>query len=131
MTVLTNNPVLGHITTFGGHPLCCAAGMAAFKVLLRDGLTKLVREKENLFRKHLKHPSIVEIRGEGLLLAVEFGSSELMHRVITKAVENGILTDWFVFCESAIRISPALTISEDEIKKACELILLSIEQAIK
>ena len=130
MSVLTNNPVLGHITTFGGHPLCCSAGMAAFKVLLRDELSGMVKEKENLFRKYLKHPSIIEIRGEGLLLAVELGSSELMHRVINKAMDNGIITDWFVFCETAIRISPALTISEDEIKKACDQILVSIDQAL-
>lgn len=129
MSVLTNNPALGHITTFGGHPLCCAAGMAAFRVLLRDKLSELVKDKENLFRKYLKHPAIIEIRGEGLLLAVELGSPELMHKVIIKAVENGIITDWFIFCETAIRISPALTITGDEIKKACGLLLLSIEQA--
>jgi acetylornithine/succinyldiaminopimelate/putrescine aminotransferase len=130
MSVLTNNPALGHITTFGGHPLCCAAGMAAFKVLLRDKLSESVKEKEYLFRKYLKHPAIIEMRGEGLILAVELGSAEIMHRVINKAVENGIITDWFIFCETSFRISPSLTISGEEIKKASDLLLLSIEQAM-
>ncbi len=131
MSVLAVNPTLGHITTFGGHPVSCAAGLAALNILLRENLSDTVQEKEGLFRKHLAHPSIVEIRGRGLLLAIEFGNPEIMHRVIDKAFENGIITDWFLFCETAIRISPALTISNDEIRKASELLILSIEQALK
>lgn len=131
MSVLTSNPVLGHITTFGGHPVSCAAGMAAMKILLRENYIKDVSKKEMLFRKLLQHPSIREIRGEGLLLAVEFGTSEAMHKVADSALENGIITDWFLFCDSAIRISPAINITEQEIKKACELLIASINKAFK
>lgn len=131
MSVLTDNPVLGHITTFGGHPVSCAAGMAAFNILLRDRLHETLKEKEDLFRSYLNHPSILEIRGEGLLLAVELGNPELMHLVVKKALENGIITDWFLFCETAFRISPALNISPGEIKDASKRLLLSIDQAKK
>ena len=130
MSTITNNPVLGHITTFGGHPVSCAAGMAAFQILLRENLADTIEEKEKMFRKYLKNKSIIEIRGKGLLLAIELGSKELMHKVHKKAIENGIVTDWFLFCDTAIRISPALTITPDEIKFACERLLFSIDQSI-
>jgi len=130
MSVLARDPELGHITTFGGHPVSCAAGLAAFKILLRENLHKKVKEKELLFREYLRHPEIKEIRGEGLLLAVELGDPQKMHKVIEKAKEYGIITDWFLFCETAIRISPALNITAEEIMKACKLFIKSVEKAV-
>jgi acetylornithine/succinyldiaminopimelate/putrescine aminotransferase len=131
MKVLAMDPALGHITTFGGHPVSCAAGMAAFRILLREKTYRCVKEKELLFRKLLTHPAIKEIRGEGLLLAVEFGSAEILHRVFKHALKNRIITDWFLFCNTALRISPALTITGEEIQKACSLLMKSIDQALK
>jgi acetylornithine/N-succinyldiaminopimelate aminotransferase len=130
MKELTHNPALGHITTFGGHPVSCAAGMSAFSVLLEENLHKQAPEKEMLFRKLLNHPAIKDIRGKGLLLAVELGDTELMHKVVKKAISNGLITDWFLFCDTAIRISPALNITTNEIEEACSRLLLSIDQAV-
>lgn len=129
MNSLSHDPVLGHITTFGGHPVSCAAGYAAFKVLINENLHLKADEKGNLFRKLLIHPAIKEIRGRGLLLAVELGNADLMHKVVKKAIENGLVTDWFLFCDTAIRISPALNITESEIEEACSRLTIAIEQA--
>jgi acetylornithine/N-succinyldiaminopimelate aminotransferase len=134
MQTLTDNPVLGHITTFGGHPVCCAAGMAAMKVLLggrnsvssqqRKGVSlSPVAEKEKLFRSLLIHPKIKAIRSFGLWLAVEFDSFETNKKVIDYCIEQGVLIDWFLFATSCLRISPSLIISEEQIKKACKIIL--------
>jgi len=131
MNELSHNPVLGHITTFGGHPVSCASGMAAFNILLEEKLHEKAQEKGLLFRKYLNHPAIKEIRGRGLLLAVDFGSADLMHKVVKKAVENGLVTDWFLFCDTAVRISPALNITENEIREACKRLIKSIEQALQ
>ena len=131
MSVLKNHPALGHITTFGGHPVSCAAGLAAFNILLREELTLKVREKEDAFRKYLKHPAILEIRGKGLQLAIELGSKDLMHTVHENAMKNGIITDWFLFCDTSLRISPALIITFEEIKEASEIIIHSIEESLK
>lgn len=129
MSSLSHDPVLGHITTFGGHPLSCAAGAAAFRLLLPSspGRERLgVRWKGLLFKKLLVHPKIQELRGEGLLLAVQFRSEEENKRIIARCVERGVITDWFLFNPSAMRIAPPLTITEKEIRKACEVILRSI-----
>jgi acetylornithine/succinyldiaminopimelate/putrescine aminotransferase len=127
MSALSYDPVLGHITTFGGHPLSCAAGMAAFRVV--EEKIKEVKTKEKLFRKILKHPRIKEVRGEGLLLAVQFSSEAENKRIISKCIENGVITDWFLFRPDAMRIAPPLVISEKEITEACQLILKSIEES--
>ena len=131
MNELSHDPSLGHITTFGGHPISCAAGAKAFSILLEEKLFEQAVEKEKIFRKYLKHPKILEIRGRGLLLAVEFGSAEFMHSVVKTAVENGLVTDWFLFCDTAIRISPALNITENEIELACSRLMKAIEQVLK
>ena len=131
MSSLTANPALGHITTFGGHPVSCAASLATLKILLEENLIGQVDEKEKLFREILKHLSIKEIRGRGLLLAVEFESYEFNKKVIDTCLENGVITDWFLFCNNAMRIAPPLTITTDEIKKACEVILKSIKKNSK
>jgi acetylornithine/N-succinyldiaminopimelate aminotransferase len=126
MNSLSNNPVLGHITTFGGHPVCCAAGLAALQVLFEEELIQSVPQKEMLFRKLLVHPKIKAIRGKGLLLAVEFESAELNHRVIDLCIQKQVFTDWFLFADPCMRIAPPLIISDEEIKKACEVILGSL-----
>jgi acetylornithine/N-succinyldiaminopimelate aminotransferase len=123
MQVLTENPVLGHITTFGGHPVCCAAGLAAFKVLLKEGIVPSVADKAALFRELLQHPLIKAIRVNGLLIAVEFEDFAINKKVIDGCLQQGILTDWFLFAPECLRIAPPLTISAKEIKKAAKSIL--------
>lgn len=127
MQALTLNPVLGHITTFGGHPVCCAAGLAALNVLLEEGLPAKVAEKEIIFREMLHHPAILEVRSRGLLMAVVFDSFETNKRVIDKCLEKGLLTDWFLFAPECMRIAPPLTITRKEIRKACGIILEALE----
>jgi len=128
MQVLSDNPPLGHITTFGGHPLCCAAGLAALEVLLKDKFHEQASEKEKLFRTLLKHPAIKEIRGKGLMLAVEFHNEEFCKKVIEKCLKKGIIVDWFLFCPTAMRIAPPLIIKENEIKLACSVIMSAINE---
>jgi acetylornithine/succinyldiaminopimelate/putrescine aminotransferase len=127
MNTFTNNPTLGHITTFGGHPVCCAAGLAAMKALLEEGMMNEVRKKEELFRSLLVHQRIRSVRSFGLWLAVEFDSFETNKKIIDHCISNGILTDWFLFAANSLRISPPLIISEDQIKKASEIILLGCD----
>lgn len=129
MEVLTFNPVLGHITTFGGHPVCCAAGLESLRILLEEDLIGDVARKETLFRSLLISDHIKEIRGKGLMLAVDLGSKEKMHKLVRRGLETGFMTDWFLFCETAFRISPPLTILDEEIKTACKLILDAIDYA--
>lgn len=130
MDHFTANPVLGHITTFGGHPVCCAAGMAAMKVLLKEKLIAKVAEKEALFRQLLHHPAIQAIRSRGLLMAIEFDSFDTNKKVIDRCLEKGLLTDWFLFGANCLRIAPPLTISKKEIRKACDIILSAIDEAL-
>ncbi|WP_276133598.1 aspartate aminotransferase family protein [Polluticoccus soli] len=123
MQTLTNNPVLGHITTFGGHPVSCAAGMAAMQVLLREGMVNGVEEKGNLFRQQIVHSSIKSVRSKGLLMAIELESSEKVLEVIKTCIEHKVFSDWFLFAPECIRIAPPLTITEEEIKKAANVLL--------
>jgi 4-aminobutyrate aminotransferase-like enzyme len=129
MSVLSVNPQLGHITTFGGHPVCCAAGLAALEVIMEENLTAGCNERSMLLRKELRHPSISCIRGEGLLLAVQLKSPEAVNRIIQHAPEFGLILDYFLFCGDAFRIAPPLTITEDEIKYACRQLLKLIGEA--
>jgi acetylornithine/succinyldiaminopimelate/putrescine aminotransferase len=122
MQELTFNPVLGHITTFGGHPLCCAAGMAAMKVLLKEQLTESVTEKEALFHAHLTHPAIKAVRSKGLLIAVELESAERVSQTLRECMVKGLFSDWFLFAPECIRIAPPLTITPEEILEACAII---------
>lgn len=129
MDNLTNNPVLGHITTFGGHPLSCAASLATLKELLSTDYIDLVKHKEDLFRSLLQHPQIIKVNGKGLMLAVEFKTEDFNRAVISRCMENGLFTDWFLFNPNSMRISPPLIITDVEIKRACKIILKSIEEA--
>jgi len=122
MDSLTNNPVLGHINTFGGHPVCCAAGLAAMQFLLEENIIKEVFEKEKLFLKILHHPKIKNIRSRGLMIALEFKDFDENKKVIDSLIEKGIFTDWFLFASQCLRIVPPLTITNDEIKQACSII---------
>ena len=123
MQALTHNPVLGHISTFGGHPVCCAAGLAAARYILDNKLDEQVEAKGALYETLLAdHPAVVEIRRSGLLLAVELGSSERMFAMMAMFKEVGILSDWFLYCDTAFRISPPLTITEEEIRDSAALI---------
>ena len=120
----TIDPVLGHISTFGGHPVCCAAGLAALDYLLENRIVEQVESKGSLYESLLKdHPQVLEIRRSGLLMAVELGTSDKMYRMMELFKEEGILSDWFLFCDTAFRISPPLTISEDEIRDSVEIII--------
>lgn len=127
MNTFTENPVLGHITTFGGHPVSCAAGMAAMKALLEEGWIETVKQKEELFKSLLVNPKIKAVRSFGLWMAVEFDSFETNKRIIDACIEEGVLTDWFLFASGCLRISPPLIISEEQIKKGCEVIIKAYE----
>ncbi len=123
MSTLTHNPVLGHITTFGGHPVCCAAGLAAMKFLQENKVVEDVERKGAMFEELLKgHPAVKDIRRSGLLLAVELGESAKLYRLIDIFIEEGILSDWFLYCDTAFRISPPLIISDEEIRNCVALI---------
>ena len=123
MDTLQSNPVLGHITTFGGHPVCCAAGLAALEYLLENDVVRQVEAKGALYEELLGgHAAVREIRRSGLLLAVELGDSARLYRMMELFREEGILSDWFLFCDTAFRISPPLTISEEEVRGSAAVI---------
>ncbi|MDB5159009.1 MAG: aminotransferase class III-fold pyridoxal phosphate-dependent enzyme [Mucilaginibacter sp.] len=127
MDALKENPILGHITTFGGHPVCCAAGLAALEVLLNEGLINTVTEKETIMRTLLAHPAIKEVRGKGLMLAIELENFDTNKKIIDHCIANGVITDWFLHCDNAMRIAPPLIITHDQIKDACKVILEAID----
>lgn len=126
MSVFTANPILGHITTFGGHPVSCAAGLATLNTIIKEDLVTDVEQKGELFKSLLQHPAIKEVRGKGLMLAAEFESYETLKKIIDGCIEDGIITDWFLHCSNSMRIAPPLTITEDEIKEACAIILKNV-----
>ena len=123
MDSLTHNPVLGHINTFGGHPVSCAAGMAALIVLLQENLISTVKEKEQLFLSLLQHPALKAVRSCGLMLAVEFDSFDINKKAIDALIEEGVFTDWFLFAANCLRIVPPLVITNKEIELACQKLI--------
>jgi acetylornithine/N-succinyldiaminopimelate aminotransferase len=127
MSAFKENPILGHITTFGGHPVCCAAGLAALEVLLSENLLDGVEAKNQLFHKQLTHPAIKGIRGKGLMLAIEFESFELNKKIIDRCIANGVITDWFLHCSNSMRLAPPLTITHEQLIDACKTITDAIE----
>jgi acetylornithine/succinyldiaminopimelate/putrescine aminotransferase len=131
MGLLTESPVLGHITTFGGNPVSCAAGHAALKVLLASGWIKQVEAKENILLKEMTHPSIINRTHKGLWMSLQFESDTLTKKIAATCVANGIITDWFLFAENKIRIAPPLCITDLELSLAIKNIQLSIDQAIQ
>lgn len=123
MSTLSHSPVLGHITTFGGHPVCCAAGLAALNYIEANDLHHKAEEKGTMFERGLAdHPQVRAIRRGGLLLAVELGASEKLYKLMELFKEAGVMSDWFLYCDTAFRISPPLTISEAEIEECCSII---------
>ncbi|MDZ7936732.1 MAG: aminotransferase class III-fold pyridoxal phosphate-dependent enzyme [Emticicia sp.] len=146
MGVFKDNPILGHITTFGGHPVSCAASLATLNAIFDENMLynpqnctsecvhsscrkpecNFIEQKAQLFKKLLVHPKIKEVRGKGLMLAVEFESFEVLKPIIDRAIEKGVITDWFLYCDNSMRIAPPLIITEEQIRFACEVILSCI-----
>jgi len=126
MQCLSKNPFLGHITTFGGHPVCCAAAIANLEVIKNENLAEKAEAKGELFKKLLKHPQILSVRGKGLLMAIEFKDEKTNIEIVNKCLEKGLLVDWFLFAPNCMRIAPPLIISENEINEASEIILASL-----
>jgi acetylornithine/succinyldiaminopimelate/putrescine aminotransferase len=128
MKTLSFEPVLGHITTFGGHPVSCAASLATLNYIVNENLMDQIPAKSALFHSLLKHPIIKEVRGIGFMLAVEMKDFKTVKAVIDECIQNGLITDWFLFCDNSLRIAPPLTITEEEIKIACNILLQAMNK---
>jgi acetylornithine/succinyldiaminopimelate/putrescine aminotransferase len=126
MGAFADNPILGHITTFGGHPVCCAAALATLKELTQSTHIQEVKTKEALFKSLLQHPEIKEVRSAGLMIAVELRDFDFLQKVINRCMQRGLITDWFLFNNRSMRIAPPLIINETEIRWACSIILEAI-----
>jgi acetylornithine/succinyldiaminopimelate/putrescine aminotransferase len=130
MSTLTVAPVLGHITTFGGHPVSCAAGKKALEILLEEKHMDTVAAKSELLQSLLVHPAILKMQGIGLWFSLQFSSDIRAQKVAHACVQNGVITDWFLFAPDCIRVAPPLIITETEIRAACRIILQSIDQVL-
>jgi acetylornithine/succinyldiaminopimelate/putrescine aminotransferase len=128
MKTLSFEPVLGHITTFGGHPVSCAASLATLNYIQDEKLMNQISAKSALFHSLLVHPIIQEVRGIGFMLAVEMKDFKTVKSVIDECIQKGLITDWFLFCDNSLRIAPPLTITEDEIKIACNILLQAMNK---
>jgi len=131
MSSLSSDPILGHITTFGGHPVCCAAGLASLEVIIEENLQENCRNMSEIFRNNLIHPVIKSIRGEGLLLAVQLEKPEYVKEAVAKAPDYGLILDYFLFCDDAFRIAPPLTINREETELSCRQILSLLDGIVK
>ena len=129
MQTLTHEPMLGHITTFGGNPVCCAAALATLEVLVEGDLIVQAEAKGQLFEKYLRHPAIKELRRIGLLFAVDFESPEKVSAIVHHCKDNGVICYWFLSNPHSFRIAPPLTITEAEIEETCNMILSAIEKS--
>lgn len=127
MKSLTHDPMLGHITTFGGNPVSCAAALATLEVILEENLLDHVEEKGKLFEQHLRHPRIRDIRRAGLMLAIDFETAGEVQGIVQAALDKGIITFWFLSHPNSFRIAPPLTITEEEIRESCAGIVNAIE----
>ena len=130
MKTLTHNPELGHITTFGGHPLSCAAGLGALRFMDSSAILNTIQEKGNLVRGKMKHSLIREVRGDGLFFAIDLDDRDISRKVGTEALNRGIITDWFLFRDQAFRISPPLTITDEELARGCDLFLETMDDVL-
>ncbi|WP_214228548.1 aspartate aminotransferase family protein [Pedobacter sp. B4-66] len=131
MIALATNPILGHITTFGGHPVSCAAGLATLQTIVNENIVDGVTEKGELFKKLLVHPAIKEVRGKGLMIAIEFENFETNKKIIDACIADGVISDWFLHCSNSMRVAPPLIISNEEIEYACSVILKNVELVTK
>ena len=129
MKLLSHDPMLGHITTFGGNPVCCASALATLQVIENENLLARVESKGQLIERLLQHPKIKAIRRIGLLFAFDFDSPETVNNIVNKAKEKGVICYWFLSHPNSFRIAPPLTITEEEIEKACTIIFDAIEQS--
>ena len=127
MGVLKENPILGHITTFGGHPVSSVAGLASLNVLVEEDLVKDVAAKAELFRSLLIHPAIKEIRGIGLMMSIQLACFEQVEKVSRQCATDGLIIDWFLHCETALRIAPPLIITNEQIRASCAIILKAVD----
>jgi len=130
MSTLRFNPMLGHITTFGGHPVCCAAALSGINAMLDEKMVENCEAKGALFAELLSHPAIIEVRRKGMLMAVEFESFEQVHKIYHECLNRGVITFWFLSCNNSFRLAPPLNITEEEIREACKRINESIETAL-
>lgn len=128
MSAFKNNPVLGHITTFGGHPVSSAASLAALQITLKENLSEKAVAKGELFKSLLIHPKIKEVRGKGLMLAAEMDSFDVLKQTIDSCIAKGVITDWFLFCDNSMRLAPPLIITEEQIREGCAVIMEVLEQ---
>jgi acetylornithine/succinyldiaminopimelate/putrescine aminotransferase len=128
MKSIEDNPILGHITTFGGHPVSCAAGNAAVKYIFKKQLLDSVPEKEDLFRALIVHPKIKKISGKGLMLSIELDSFKEVERTMKRCIDRGVIIDWFLYNTNCLRISPPLIISKSEIHEVCKIVLQSLDE---
>ena len=131
MEMFQKNPILGHITTFGGHPVIASAALANLKETLNSGIMKKINEKENLIRKLLNHELIDEIRGKGLMLALIMKNKIIANQLVTKSLESGLILFWLLFESKAVRITPPLTVSNKEIKLGCKTIIKTLDKIKK
>ncbi len=129
MQALTSDPMLGHITTFGGNPVCCASALAVLNVMEEEELLSTVEQKGKMIEQLLAHPKIKEVRRFGLLFAFDFDSEERVNKIVQYAKEHGVICYWFLSNPNSFRISPPLTITEEEIRLACSVILKAIENS--
>lgn len=127
MKNLADNPVLGHITTFGGHPVCCAAALAGLEFLEKENLVSAVTNKENLLREKLQNTPAKTISGKGLMLGVDLGTEEINRAAIAECINRGVITDWFLHCGHKMRIAPPLTISDTELEECCNVIVEALD----
>lgn len=128
MQCLTHDPVLGHITTFGGNAVCAAAAKACLETIISEKLWENAERQGKRFRKLLVHPAIKNIRGKGLLMALEFDSFKQCKSIIDACIAKGVVTDWFLFADNCLRIAPPLNITDRDVEKACDLLLQAIDQ---
>ena len=122
MQALTHDPMLGHITTFGGNPVSCASALAILEVIEQEQLLLQDEDRGELIEKLLDHPKIIEIRRIGLMFAIEFATEEEVYHIVQKCLERGVVCFWFLSCPTSFRIAPPINISVEEIKKACNII---------
>lgn len=128
MKLFTHDPMLGHITTFGGHPVNCAAALANLEVLLEGDMLEQVESKGALIEQLISHPNVKEIRRKGLMFAIEFESPETVQKIVNQCTDEGVLTFWFLSCPESFRLAPPLTVSQEEIQEACATIRKAIEE---
>lgn len=130
MACIKTDPFLGHLTTFGGNPVCCAASLGVLEALESDNLIHEVKHKEQLFRSLLVHPSIKSFRSQGLMMAAEMSDFLTLKKVIDLAIEHGVVTDWFLYCDNSMRIAPPLIITESEIREVCKILLSCMDEVM-